>query len=127
MSSQKVWFGVLFSIVISLAAMGFSTYSVTRSIQAAPIMTSTSISLEEEFNWAVAEIVEVQGNLYAYLGYMRHDAAWRLLRLAKWQDCWIEITYSVIDYPRNVSLSPYILQVSSSPNNNYFTAQFFES
>lgn len=125
MVSQKIWFVVLSSIVISLASMGVSTYSVTRSIQATPAVTSTPISLGQKFNWTVAEVIEVQGNLYAYLGY-----GFPSHQFARWQNGWMVLSYHDLDYyylPKNVTLTPYILRVYTYKTDLYLTAQFFES
>jgi len=128
MVNQKVWAGILSSIVISLAAIALSTYVMTRSIQAAPMVTSTSISLGQKFNWKVAEVVDIQGNLYAYLGYeIPSTTTYNTLRLVKWQNGWLELTYSITRIlPGNVTLSPYKLQIYDF-NLDYLTAQFFES
>jgi len=138
---SKIWIGVLIATIVSFASIGLSTYSVARSIQTAPIMTSTSISLGQKFNWTVAEVVDVQGNLFAYLGYdipFRYPTEWCsiTLRLAKWQNGWMELSYSfftyvsysneVSFYMEKVTLSPYILEIYAF-NNNYLTATFLES
>ena len=125
MLSQKIGVAVLSSIVISLASMGLSTYSATRSIQATPTMNYTTISLGQKFNWTVAEVVEIQGNLYAYLGY-----EWPSHHFARWQNGWMELSYHYIDpnyLPRNFTLAPYILQVYTYITDLYVVAQFYES
>jgi len=123
--SQKVWVGVLSSIVISFASMGLSTYTVTRNIQIAPTMASTPISLGQKFNWTVAEVVEVQGNLYAYLGYEFPSH-----HFARWQNGWMELSYHELDpyyLPKNVTLTPYILRIYTYITDLYLVAQFLES
>ena len=105
MFNQKVWIGILSSIVISLAAISLSTYSITRGIQTTPAVTSTPISLGQKCNWKMAEVVDVQGNLYAYLGW---EASY--LHLAKWQNGWMELSYYFGHFPQNATLSPYKLR-----------------
>ena len=64
---------------------------MAKSTQATPPVTATRISIGQKFNWTVAEVVDVQGNLYAYLGY--EILTVETLRIAKWQNGWIELTY----------------------------------
>jgi hypothetical protein len=124
---------MLVSLVISAAGIliSFSAYSVARSIRFAPTMNYTSISLGQKIDWAVGGVIEVQGNIYAYLGNEVSVSSMRTLRFAKWQSNWIELTYSFFGYeynpfPANITLSPYKLQVYDL-NNNYLTAQFSEA
>jgi hypothetical protein len=61
MSSYRVWIMALCAVIISLAAIALSAYSVTKGIQAAPSVTSTSVSFGQKFNWSVDEVVDVKG------------------------------------------------------------------
>jgi hypothetical protein len=131
--NKRVIVVMLVSLIISSAAIliSFSAYSVAGSIRFAPTMNYSTKSLGQTFNWAVAEVVEIQGNLYAYLGYEVTLSSGRTLRLAKWQNGWMELTYHFLSYeyspfPANVTLSPYKLQVNDL-NNDYLTALFFET
>lgn len=126
MLTPRLLVAVLSSIAISLVAllMSFSAYSVAKSIQVAPTLEYTTISLGQKFNWRVAEVVEVQGNLYAYLGYEFPSH-----HLAKWLDGWMELSYRLDtnDLPINVTLAPYTLQVYTVETDLYLVAQFIES
>jgi hypothetical protein len=126
-------------MIISLAAIAISTYTTIKGIQATPLpsVVSTSIGLGQKFNWTVAEVVEVQGNLYVYCGHTVSSVYWDItngtrpsvgtLHLAKWQNGWIELFYYVPNtLTLNVSLSPYELQIYSF-SNDYLIATFLES
>jgi len=116
----------LSAIIISLAAIVMSTYSMTKDIQTAPSVSATQRSIGENFNWKLGEVVDVQGNIYAYLGYQANT-----LRIAKYQNGWIELTYGLWAYEweqRNITLYPYKLLVEPQyVTNNYLTATFFET
>jgi len=94
-----------------------------------PMRNPTQISLEQEFNWTVGEIVDVQRNLYVYQGYTQTAAnVLPELLIAEWQNGWIALTYQETFYyygykPFNVSLSPYLLEVAW-PSSLFFTATF---
>ncbi len=98
------------------------------------MIASTSIVLGEEFNWKVAEVVNIQGNMYGYLGYESITSNMVTMRLAKWQNGWMELTFSFTYVappygPRlfqNFTLSPYILEVSDFQYFN-LTARFIKN
>lgn len=60
------------SIILGSAAMlvSFEAYSLAKSTQIAPSVTATLRSIGERFRWNLGEVVDVQGNLYEYLGFV---------------------------------------------------------
>lgn len=91
---------------------------------------ATEITLEQEFNWNVGEIIDLQGNRYLNQGEELPNGGGGImtLRLAEWQNGWITLTYAFGQYATlNVSLSPYIIEIKTIPDNVFFTCIFHSS
>ena len=133
--SRRVYVLTIVSFVLGLGATltSITAYSLARSTQTAATITSTRTSIGEKFNWSVGEVVDVNGNFFAYRGfevpvYVEAGGFLYSVHLTRWQNAWIEVSYSFFTQSpeANVTLSPYKLHIQEF-NNNYLTATFFES
>jgi hypothetical protein len=88
-----------------------------------PMRNPTEISLGQQFNWSVGEIIEVQGNLYVYQGYTQITGMSVMGYIGEWQNGWITLTYCNFAsyYQVSYTLSPYILRVTYGPTSNCTT------
>ena len=122
----------LIAIVI-IAALTLGSYSTSRNQN---MLSVTYVSLGQRYGWKLGEVIDVQGTLYAYLGYEIAPYGDRIaysLRLARWQNTWVELTYflgetdfrSSYYHSVNVTLSPYKLQIFVY-SNDYLNATFNE-
>jgi hypothetical protein len=121
--------GLGFNYALAIAVYQPQIRSLKESVEVLQSLkfNYTSINLGQKFNWTVAEVINIQGNLYAYLGYEPlPPSIYDRLHVARWQNAWLDLTYAVWLPPFNVTLAPYRLQVGFY-SNDYLTATFFES
>ncbi len=124
------------SIFLGIVALlvSFEAYSVATNNQTAASVNATQVNIGQNFKWKTGEVINIQGNQYAYLGYELNpqpDVDLYSLRLARLQNTWIELTYSLTyqrfatNEPTNVTLTPYKLQIINF-NNDYLNATILQ-
>lgn len=88
-----------------------------------PMSNPTEISLGQQFNWSIGEIIEVQGNLYVYQGYTLISGVGTMGYIGEWENGWITLTYCnfAAYYQLNYTLSSYILRLIYGPTTSRTT------
>ncbi len=112
----------LLAIVLASSALAMNTGYLTKA-DSAGSSKATPVSPGQSFMWRVGEVIDVQGNLYAYSGleinYQASGSNFIHLHFARWQNGWIELRYffnnaiandGILPAPGYLALYPYQLR-----------------